>query len=58
MRLYRERKVEPKESVRKSCLPLLIRLPLLAAIELPMLWSPLHQGLPDKLAATVTIRDR
>lgn len=53
---------EHKHELGVSCLPLyrrlLIRLPLAVAIDAPVLWSPLHQGLPDMLAGTVMIVDR
>jgi hypothetical protein len=32
--------------------------PLGLAIEAPALWTPLQQGLPDKLAGTIIISDR
>ena len=41
-----------------ACLPALMQLPLGLAIEAPALWTPLHQGLPDKLAGTIVISDR
>lgn len=54
MEAYRENRVRPY----RACLPALIPLLFSAAIEAPALWSPLHQGLPDKLAGTIVIRDR
>jgi 60Kd inner membrane protein/RDD family len=54
MRIYREKKVEP---VRASCLPVLWRLPLITAIDLPF-WSSRKQSLLDRLAGTVIVRDR
>jgi hypothetical protein len=55
MRIYQEKKVEP---VRASFLPVLRRFPLIAAMDLPMFWSPLKQSLPDRLAGTVIVRNR
>jgi len=52
--MYRENQVRPY----RACLPALIQLPLGVAIEVPALWTPLHQGLPDKLAETIVISDR
>jgi hypothetical protein len=40
----------PKPDMRGCWLTLLARLLLTIAIELPTLWSPLKQGVPDKLA--------
>jgi len=54
MEAYRENRVRPY----RACLPALISLLFSLAIEAPALWSPLHQGLPDKLAGTTFIRDR
>ena len=54
MEMYRENQVRPYV----SCLPALAQLPLGLAIEAPALWTPLHQGLPDKLAGTIIISDR
>jgi hypothetical protein len=54
MRIHRENKLEP---VQISCLPLLARLPLAAAIEIPMPWSPLNQSLLDWLSGTVVVVD-
>ncbi len=49
-------------AVRVSCLktlaPVLIRLPLGALIDAPALFSPMNQGLADKLAGTAVIVDR
>jgi hypothetical protein len=45
----------PKPDMRGCWLALLARLLLTVAIELPALWSPLKQGLPDKLAGTVHV---
>ncbi len=55
MRIYQENKADP---VRVSFLPMLLRFPLIALIDLPVFWSPLHQSLPDRLAGTVIVRDR
>jgi uncharacterized RDD family membrane protein YckC len=55
MEIYQRRKVEP---VRASCLPALLRFSLTLAIELPALWTPLKQALPDRLAGTVVVLDR
>jgi len=52
--MYRENQVRPYT----ACLPALMQLPLGLAIEVPALWTPLHQGLPDKLAGTIVISDR
>lgn len=54
MEMYKENQVRPYV----SCLPALAQLPLGLTIEAPALWTPLHQGLPDKLAGTIIIRDR
>lgn len=54
MEMYKENQVRPY----LSCLPALAQLPLGLAIEAPALWTPLHQGLPDKLAGTIIISDR
>jgi len=54
-RIYRETKVEP---ARTSCLPMLWRLPLRSAIDLPFFWSPHKQSLVDRLAGTVIVCDR
>jgi hypothetical protein len=54
MRTYQQRQVDP---VRASCLPLLLRIALAAAIDAPV-WSPLKQSLPDRLASTVVIVER
>ena len=54
MEMYEENRVRPYV----SCLPALLQLPLGMAIEVPALWGPLHQGLPDKLAGTIVISDR
>jgi uncharacterized RDD family membrane protein YckC len=53
-KMYEENQVRPY----KACLPALMQLPLGLAIESPALWTPLHQGLPDKLAGTIVISDR
>jgi hypothetical protein len=55
MRIHREHGVG---SVHMSCLPLYLRLLLPLAIEVPALWTPLKQGLPDKFARTVVIVER
>ena len=52
--MYRENQVRPY----RACLPALMQLPLGLAIEAPALWTPLHQGLPDKLAGTIVVSDR
>ena len=52
LRFYRERKRSP---LRSSCLPLVARLMLMLAADLPALWSPLGQGIPDRLAGTVHV---
>ncbi len=54
MEMYKENQVRPY----LSCLPALAQLPLGLAIKAPALWTPLHQGLPDKLAGTIIISDR
>jgi uncharacterized RDD family membrane protein YckC len=54
MEMYKENRVRPY----LPCLPALAQLPLGLAIEAPALWTPLHQGLPDKLAGTIIISDR
>lgn len=54
MEMYKENQVRPYV----SCLPALAQLPLGLAIEAPALWTPLQQGLPDKLAGTIIISDR
>jgi RDD family protein len=45
----------PKPDTRGCWLALVARVLLTIAIELPALWSPLKQGLPDKLAGTVHV---
>jgi hypothetical protein len=53
-RVSREHSVD-----RSGCwLTLLARLLLNLAIELPALWSPLRQGIPDKLAGTAHVVER
>lgn len=52
--MYRDNRVRPY----MACLPALMQLSLSLAIESPALWTPLHQGLPDKLAGTIVISDR
>ncbi|HST33706.1 MAG TPA: hypothetical protein VLJ80_09345 [Solirubrobacteraceae bacterium] len=54
-RIFRENRTDP---VSVSCLPLLARLPLIVAAELPMPWSPLEQSLVDWLSGTVVVLDR
>jgi hypothetical protein len=54
MRIYRENRVD----ARVSCLPLLARLALIAAIDTPMRWSPLAQSPIDWLSGTVVVVDR
>ena len=55
MRIHREDGVG---SVQMSCPPVYMRLLLTFAIEVPALWTPLKQGLPDKFARTVVIVER
>jgi hypothetical protein len=55
MRTYEEHRVNP---VAISCLPVYLRVLLTLTIELPALWTPLKQGLPDKFARTVVIVER
>jgi hypothetical protein len=55
MRVYEEHQVNP---VAISCLPAYLRGLLTFAVELPALWTPLKQGLPDKFARTVVIVER
>jgi RDD family len=59
MRVYRENRISP---IRASWLPpllwLLARVPLIAAISVPMPWSPLRQSLLDWLTGTVVVVDR
>jgi hypothetical protein len=55
MQIYQENKIEP---VSASFKPLLTRLPLILAIDLPAFWSPLRQSLPDKLAGTAIVLAR
>jgi hypothetical protein len=45
----------PKPDMRGCWLALVARLLLTVAIEAPALWSPLKQGIPDKLAGTVHV---
>jgi len=52
--MYKENQVRPYV----SCLPALAQLPLGLAIEAPALWTPLQQGLPDKLAGMIITSDR
>jgi hypothetical protein len=52
MRVYRDNRADP---VRTSCLPVLARLPLAAAINIPMPWSPLNQSFVDRLSGTVVV---
>jgi uncharacterized RDD family membrane protein YckC len=54
MKMYKENQVRPYV----SCLPALAQLPLGLAIEAPALWTPLQQGLPDKLAGMIITSDR
>lgn len=54
MEMYKENQVRPYV----SCLPALAQLPLGLTVEAPALWTPLHQGLPDKLAGTIIISNR
>jgi hypothetical protein len=49
---YRERKLSPAWI---SCLPAFARALLAVAIDLPALWSPLKQGIPDNRAGTVYV---
>jgi uncharacterized RDD family membrane protein YckC len=53
-RIFRENGTEASI----SCGPLLARLPLIVAINLPMPWSPLRQSLVDWLSGTVVVVDR
>jgi len=53
-RIFRENRTEASI----SCGPLLARLPLIVAINLPMPWSPLRQSLVDWLSGTVVVVDR
>lgn len=46
------------EPVQISCLPLLARLPLTAALEIPMPWSAFRQSLLDWLSGTAVIAER
>ena len=55
IRIYGQHRVNP---VGMSCLPVYLRALLAAAIEVPALWTPLKQGLPDKFARTVVIVER
>jgi hypothetical protein len=52
MRVYRDNRAEP---AGVSCLPVLARLPLAAAINIPMPWSPLQQSFVDWLSGTVVV---
>jgi hypothetical protein len=52
LRIYRDRKTSP---VRSSGVPIFVRLMLMLAADLPALWSPLGQGIPDRLAGTVHV---
>lgn len=54
MRIYREHRVD----TRGSCLAAIARLPLIAAIDIPMPWSPLAQSPVDWLSGTVVAVDR
>jgi hypothetical protein len=54
MQVYRENRVQ----TRVSCFPAIARLPLIAAIDIPMPWSPLAQSLVDWLSGTVVVVDR
>ena len=54
-RIFRENRTDP---VSVACLPLLARVPLIVAINLPMPWSPLRQSLVDWLSGTVVVVDR
>jgi uncharacterized RDD family membrane protein YckC len=53
-RIFRENRTEASI----SCGPLLARLPLIVAINLPMPWSPLRQSLVDWLSGTVVVSGR
>lgn len=54
MQVYRENRVQ----TRVSCLPALARMPLIAAIDIPLPRSPLAQSLVDWLSGTVVVVDR
>jgi hypothetical protein len=54
MQVYKDRQVNPMQ----SCAPVLARIPLLAAIDLPLFPAPLRQSLPDRLAGTAIMRER
>jgi hypothetical protein len=53
MQLYKDNQINPMQ----SCTPALARIPLLAAIDLPLFSAPLRQSLPDKLAGTAVVRE-
>jgi hypothetical protein len=53
-RIYSQHKPS-KPSMWGCWLQLLLRAALSLAIELPALWSPLRQGIPDRLAETVVV---
>jgi hypothetical protein len=54
MQVYRDNRVD----ARVSCLPVLARLPLIAAINIPMPWSALAQSPVDWLSGTVVVDRR
>jgi uncharacterized RDD family membrane protein YckC len=54
MALYEEHNIRPFA----SCAPVLVGAAAGLSIEAPALWSPLNQGLADRLAGTVVVRDR
>jgi hypothetical protein len=53
-RIHKESSVKPLQT---SCLPVLVRTALVAAIDLPLPWSNFKQALPDRLAGTAIVRD-
>jgi uncharacterized RDD family membrane protein YckC len=55
MGIYNDKRVG---SSHMSCLPVLWRISLMVAIELPVFWSPRKQSLVDRLAGTVIVRHR
>jgi 60Kd inner membrane protein len=53
MQIYKDNRINPAQ----SCAPALARIPLLAAIDLPLFSAPLRQSLPDRLAGTAVVRE-
>jgi len=53
MGIYQQHRVE--HPFRPALLMLARRLPLLVALDVPALWSPLKQSVPDKLAGTAVV---